>query len=470
MNDLSGKLPPSINLPAAESASAQAPAAHATLEQFCKEETTKLSPSSATSQPHANNAEDAPASTLDPKRPAADRSQELVSRARTGSVLHGQQKSFPPALSKKNSGFLASLGRQRSSPDATALATLAKQSDNTTKEPEKKSKVIFSKLFSSQGRAAATKTEAKAPQRRSFMDLSEVEAPTSNTSPKTPDPENLPIEALLAHGKKLFHATETLANTCRNLKDVIDLRVPKGASVHECSILLQMDLAQFKMAFDAKKEPLPKVQNKVVPEKDIHALKNLAGLVHTDDVWKGLFTDVIQKKCDAKDGVTFLSQTVLLAMKKMNGQEDAKMIATYLMSECTTNAGIARVVQPTELKAMLTDSRIAALPELQSAIKTAANAVMLEAVRRCQSNIVFQEVREQAKVSGNPAWKSDILEWEKTAKSFGDEHHDLEGVNHIAKTAGLQLSITPKADDQNQVDLAKILHIKNEVYSVLDLN
>lgn len=383
--------------------------------------------------------------------PPNTESSELTNRARAGSVLHEQARTFPPKFASKSEETIRatlSVPSKRTSKSLEAASSLASRPDSKKPGEKQGVKAFFTKLLTP-SKGSLRSAEKKLSTSRMTIDLS--------------DSANDGLITLLDQGKKLFATTESLANTCKNLIDVIDLSVPEDMKVQDFSDHLVAELANFQQAVADKVEPLPTIQGKEVPQKDINSIRNLARQILTDDICKGLFTDVIQRKENAKQNRAFLSNTVLEAMNMIKTPEDIKLLSTYLMSECTINAGILRVIKPDSLKTLLTDERIASTPALQAGIKAAAHAVMNEAVRRSQSNIVFQEV----KASGRADWKSECQTWDTTAKGFGDEHHDLNGVNHIAKKAGLKLRVEPKNGDANQIVLQETLELKQEVHKIL---
>lgn len=278
------------------------------------------------------------------------------------------------------------------------------------------------------------------------------------------------VQTLLKKGENLTGLTENIKNTLTNLMDVITLTIPEGKAVKEFTKELLNEIQAFKTAYD-NKAPLPTVQGRTVGEKDIASLANLAKNLQGEDGkdWRRCFRDVVQKKHDAKEGTAFLSISVRAAMEIMKNEEDAKKIGTYLMSECTTFEGVARVIKPNDLNILLTDPRIRDNPLLKNAVIGAAKEVMLEAVRKSQSNIVFAQLRT---IPDRNLRDFLLDEWNERAKTLGESDLDLAGVGNIAKQAlfeGSNITIDTNDDetDDNKKALGTILTLKNEVDTLI---
>lgn len=268
------------------------------------------------------------------------------------------------------------------------------------------------------------------------------------------------IEAL-AYDEHLVGAIETLSNSCKNFK-FISLFVPDDMPPFEFSTALLDELTKWQIAFD-KNLPLPQIQGNDVADVDRLPLKNFIGQIYVDETWTELFHEMIRRKDDATRTRAFISPRVCQSLALLNSQNDALKIATHLMSECSDRLGTARIIHKRMLQLLMVDNRIKAFPGLRTAIKDAANYVMLEAIRKCQSDIVFFAVqRKSERTAVADAWKL-------ASERHGDKYHDLEGINLIAKAAGLKLMIIENPECENQKILRKLIKRKNKLAEILSM-
>lgn len=272
-----------------------------------------------------------------------------------------------------------------------------------------------------------------------------------------------PITPLLRYEESLVGATEMIRSAIGNLR-FLSLRVPENMSSTEFSTALLDELRLFKEAVDANL-PLPKVQQKVVPEEDVQTLWNVAGQILYKPEFTQLFHELIEKLDEERKQSLYLSPRVRMGIAVLQYQEDADEIAEHLMSECTEQAGGVRVVNFNKLQLLLVDDRIKTFQvTLVGPIKDAASKVMEVAIRDCQGTILFSTVRA-AKGAAQKAFQ----QWKQEAEKFPGAHLDIAGINFIAKKCKLKVTVSENEKDSDQQELARLLSLKEKIEKVLQL-
>lgn len=389
--------------------------------------------------------------------------------ARTGTVVQQQSASLPKGSENVAGSAAATIAStpnpaESKTADAVSTATNAAQTPgkrfNLKEAASKFLNSILSKLgIGSERGAVQSQVKAEKTQTKASIVLDELpkEVQTATAQAPVGNPE---IKGILKKGEGLIDRFENIKNNCVKLMDVLNLSVPQGQTPESFANQILEDLAVFKKASDNNENPLPKVQGKDVPAKDISGLNSLAQKLENATDRK-LFLDVVQAKYNAKHEMAFLSSTVEQSMQLMKTPDDAKMIGTYLMSECTVTAGGLRRIDPKALTVLLNDPRIKESPLLKEAVLNAANEVMHKAVRKCQSNIVFQALKD----SGVDKEQQRTLpkKWTETAEKLNNQNLDLSGIEVIAESAGFKVKISAQPDDTNQQELANMLTTMAEV-------
>ncbi len=308
---------------------------------------------------------------------------------------------------------------------------------------------------------------------RSFV--AEIFTPKSSraSSPRESFSSQASLSPMLEREEQIVVALEILANTTRNLA-FLDFSVPEEMTAREFSDALLSDLKNFKEAVDSS-APLPLVQEKEVPEAEVKILWNFAGQILVDEDWTNLFHEMILRNEDKKQRTVFLSPRIRLGFAQMQNQEDAKLLATHLMSECTEIKNRLRVITIDNLQRLLLDDRIKAFPGMMDLVKDAATQVMDEAIRECQSIILYSELKANpSKANSSKSQHSTVRQsmerWQEKVKKFQGRHLDLEGIETIAAACGISVSIPRDEANSDQQQLNELIEHKDKIVQIMQMH
>ncbi|MBS0635761.1 MAG: hypothetical protein JSR37_09885 [Verrucomicrobia bacterium] len=266
---------------------------------------------------------------------------------------------------------------------------------------------------------------------------------SKRTSQKEVQPIQDSVEAVLKQGEARVMAVETVTNRCKNI-NVLDLSLTGQTRAQDLADRLMYELSDFKKAHDEGRSGLPKVLGRDVPAADINVLKKFIGELLADPDGCKVLWEVIQRKDDLLHKRAFLSSSVLKAIMLMKTAEEAALIANHLMSECTMQAGPYRIVKIEAFDCLLQDNR---LQDLRYTLQQAAQSVMRNAIRKCQSTIVFDALAKR------PEWQDSLKSWEEMAKSLGDTYLDISGISDIARAARIPLIIVAAQEKEEQMKM-----------------
>ncbi len=271
------------------------------------------------------------------------------------------------------------------------------------------------------------------------------------------------VDAILERGEAFTNSLEFVTKTCKNLE--INLMLAGFESIADFSVSLIDELRAFKKAYDAALT-LPQIQLKAVLPANINVVLNFVRQMEIDPSWEKVIMQAVMRHNLRLQGKVYFSGSVLQGIWQAKTLADWHRIAWHLMSECTKASGGARTIDCKFLCILLDDEHVKDMEHLREAIKIEALAVMYSAIRKCQSDIVFQSVLKASDIK-NAQTKSE--QWLKCAEKYPESYLELEGIGVIAEMLRLNVEVNVDAEDKNYSN-ALDFFVTREAIKSLDLS
>lgn len=259
-----------------------------------------------------------------------------------------------------------------------------------------------------------------------FLEASPYPSQLNSTSMLEPSP----FETLETSMIDLANRAENISNTFKNLGEIITID-PDQPVENEVGRMI----ADF---LKAAQQDL-KVEIFLFGQKHVPDLNNRSSILRmsaffqgsSKEAWRKALHDYLSSKQDEMARRIHICDPLSQAISAMKTVKEADRIAFYLMSEICSTQGAVRSFDFIKLTSLVGDPLIQPSPMLIKSVLKAAKDVQCAAIRKKQSNIIWQVLTD----------KQDKQKWDEAAKKKGlHVLHDFEGIYQIAREANLSIA------------------------------